>query len=161
MFSQQQSQGEQLGRSLGHQRTQGKNRLRREQGGSGLLPYFQRSVVECGGSGEQSPGGWRAGLGCGLCGDSRLERESAGVLERGTDLFGWLPGCEGEINAKSSGLGHFLDPLSLTGLGWQEGDRLGHALPQWAVQRASPTQAQVLMGNPVFACRTPLTQWTS
>lgn len=30
----------------------------------------------------------RAGLGYGLCGDSRLKRESSGVLKRGTDLFG-------------------------------------------------------------------------
>lgn len=75
-----------------------------------------------GDSGEQSLGGrdvWppsRAGLGYGLGGDSRLERGSSGVLKRGTELFGWLPGCEGKGNVKSSDLGHFPDPLSLAGL---------------------------------------------
>lgn len=98
-------------------------------------------------------------MGYGLCGGSRLERESSGGSKRGTYLFGWLPGCEGKGNVKSSGLGHFPDPLSLTGLevGWQEGDRRGHALPQWATQWASLTHAQILMRNLVFTCRTPLT----
>lgn len=39
-----------------------------------------------GGRDVQSPS--RVGLGYVLCGDSKLKRESSGVLKRGTDLFG-------------------------------------------------------------------------
>lgn len=69
-----------------------------------------------GGRDAQPPS--RAELGYGLCGNSRLEGESSGVLKSRTDLFGWLPGCEEKGNVKSSGVGHLPDPLSLPGIGW-------------------------------------------
>lgn len=76
-----------------------------------------RVVENTGPRGREVQSPRRAGLGYGLCGASRLERESSGVLKRGTHLFGWLPGCEGKGDVKSSGLGHLPDPRSLTGKG--------------------------------------------
>lgn len=58
LFSQWQSQDEQLWLIWGIRELR-KNRLRQEQGGSRLLPHFQRSVVACVGQRRAKP--WRKG----------------------------------------------------------------------------------------------------